>query len=143
MKEIANRPHMALSRTLRGSLRVALVVGVVAAAMIGVAWADGPAFHARVDRPVLYHGQLHAAGRIEIVPVGRGDLLSLRLDGHPAALMFGHALGPHHPGDVPEFCFRPSGAALELVSIRWSGAVPPGRVEVLIVVRAQPGRSPT
>ncbi len=135
------RPHA--SRSLRNWWRLgAGLVSAVAVAALGAAWADGPAFHARVDRPVLYQGQWHAGGRIELVGVGGGELLSLQLDDHRVALVFRHKLGGHHPGDVPVFYFRSAQDGLELVDIAWSGDSPRGLVEVLMMVRARPGRAP-
>ena len=130
-----------VGRKVRRSLRLALAA-VAAAGAVGGNWAAGPAFHASVDRPVLYQGQLYSAGRIELVPVGSGTLLSLRLDGQGAAMLFTHSLGRQRAGEVPEFCFRQVGDVLELADIRWSGSAPKGRVEVLLVVRAQVGRAP-
>ncbi len=126
---------------VRRSLGLALAA-IAAAGAFGSSWAAGPAFHASVDRPVLYQGQLYSAGRLELVPVGSGTLLSLRLDGQGTAMIFTHSLGRYRAGEVPEFFFRQVGGVLELADIRWSGSAPKGRVEVLMVVRAQVGRAP-
>jgi hypothetical protein len=142
MNGIARQGTRWIGREVRRSLRLALIAGAVAVAAIGSGWAVGPAFHAGIDRPVLYRGHLYASGQIELVPVGSGGLLSLRLDGQAAAMIFKHSLGRYRSGEVPEFYFRRVGEALELADIRWSGTDPRGRVEVLLVVRAQIGRAP-
>ncbi len=141
MGKVPARPQTPRRQSRRCALGTALVA-TVAVAALGVAWADGPAFHARVDRPVLYQGQWYAAGRIELVGVGGGELLSLQLDDRKVALMFRQKLGNHHPGDVPVFYFRSTRDGLELVDIAWSGESPRGLVEVLMMVRARPGRAP-
>jgi len=139
---IASHENQRHHQRIRRSLGTALTAGAVLAAAVGSTWTAGPAFHASLDHPVLYQGRLYSAGQIELVPVGSGNLLSLRLDGRAAAMIFTHSLGRYHAGEIPEFCFRRVGEVLELADIRWSGATPKGRVEVLLVVRAQIGRAP-
>lgn len=141
MSGIARYETRWVGRKARRVLRLALAT-VAAAGTVGISWAAGPAFHANIDRPVLYQGHLYSEGRIELVQVGSGTLLSLRLDGQGAAMIFTHSLGRYRAGGVPEFCFRRVGDALELADIRWSGSTPRGRVEVLMVVKAQVGRAP-
>ncbi len=123
-------------------LSLLVLVAVAACGTVGISWAAGPTYYANIDRLVLYQGHLYSEGRIELVQVGSGTLFSLRLDGQSAAMIFSHSLGRHRTGGVPEFCFRQTGDALELVDIRWSGSTPRGRVEVLMVVQARVGRAP-
>lgn len=61
---------------------------VLAAALGPLAWGSPEVSRTYVDGPIVLGDQLHAGGEIRVERVGSGQLLAIRINGRPVALVF-------------------------------------------------------
>ncbi|UCF67261.1 MAG: hypothetical protein JSV80_16025 [Acidobacteriota bacterium] len=76
---------------------------------------------AHVGSPIVIGDQLFAGGQIELAPVGRGELLAVRIDGRQVALVYRQSQGRRAAGAAPHFVLdKDDRGYYHLVGLRWA-----------------------
>ncbi len=68
--------------------------------------AEASTLRAHVDGPVVIAGQLFSGGEVEVVSVGSGDLIAIRVDGRQVALVYRNQVWKRPDGSDARLAFR-------------------------------------